>query len=480
MPHQKLAPRFTTHTTQMKGGTVMKKILTLICLMLSLCLLCACNGDTTPPEGNNEHTHTFGEWSQTKPATCTEKGSRTRTCACGESESEETDFAHKWGDWTVTTTAKCNATGEKSRTCLSCGEASTTTVPATGAHAYNVNNVCADCNHALQYTATGINYGDNGDGTCYVSSVDTNIDENVVIPYYHDGKKVTRIGASAFQNIAAMKSVAIPNTVISIGDSAFRSCSGLSTISIPAGVTSIDYNTFYGCSNLTSINIPASVTSIGSSAFSGCSDLTTINIPASVTSIGSSAFSGCNKLIEKEGGVSYVQKWVVDCDSSITSVTLRKNAVGIVGGAFAHCSSLTTVNIPPSVMSIDGNTFYYCSNLATVTFGENSQLQSIGSMAFYHCSKLASINIPANVTSIGSDAFRECSTLTTVTFGENSQLQSISPAAFYACPDLTTVTCDATGWWVSTDFTATSGTAAELNAHNLRSGYSYYHYWKRG
>lgn len=100
---------------------------------------------------------------------------------------------------------------------------------------------------------------------------------------------------------------------------------------------------FSGCSSLTSVAIPNSVTSIGSSAFSGCSSLTSITIPNSVTSIGSDAFQGCDNLIQKEGGVWYVDKWVVDCDISVTNIILRNNTVGISDSAFYGCSSLTSI-----------------------------------------------------------------------------------------------------------------------------------------
>ena len=35
-----------------------------------------------------DHTHTFGEWTVTTPATCTKDGVKTRTCACGETETQ--------------------------------------------------------------------------------------------------------------------------------------------------------------------------------------------------------------------------------------------------------------------------------------------------------------------------------------------------------------------------------------------------------
>lgn len=49
-----------------------------------------------------------------------------------------------------------------------------------------------------------------------------------------------------------------------------------------------------------------------------------------------------------------------------------------------------------------------CYNITSVTFGENSQLTSIGDGAFNWCESLESITIPASVTSIGEWAFVEC------------------------------------------------------------------------
>lgn len=147
--------------------------------------------------------------------------------------------------------------------------------------------------------------------------------------------------------------------------------------------------------------IPSSVTAIKDYALCW-SGLTSITIPDSVTSISERAFSG-TKLIQKENGVSYVDKWVVDCDSSLTQVQLYDNTAGIADSAFGYCDLLTSIVIPDSVVSIGNSAFTECSALSSVTLGGG--IISIGDNAFEDCIALTSISIPNSVTSIGEYAF---------------------------------------------------------------------------
>ncbi|MBE6601550.1 MAG: leucine-rich repeat domain-containing protein [Ruminococcaceae bacterium] len=73
-------------------------------------------------------------------------------------------------------------------------------------------------------------------------------------------------------------------------------------------------------------------------------------------------------LIKKEGGIFYVDKWAIDCDTAVTSVTLRDNTVGIGDFAFSSCSHLESITLPNSVTSIGKYAFYNCSSLTSITF----------------------------------------------------------------------------------------------------------------
>ena len=156
---------------------------------------------------------------------------------------------------------------------------------------------------------------------------------------------LTKIGNSAFYNIAELTSIVIPDGVTSIGIDAFRGCYGLESVTIPYGVTSIDNSAFYECSRLTSVTIPDSVTNLGSWVFNGCSGLTSVTIGNSVQSIGD---------------------WT-----------------------FQSCSGLTSIVIPDSATSIGRDAFWLCTGLESVTIGNG--VEFIGQSAFGSSKNIKSI-----------------------------------------------------------------------------------------
>ena len=81
------------------------------------------------PSGTCEHV--YGEWVVTKAATCTEEGSREKTCTlCGDKVTEEIPAAgHKWNsDYTIDKNPTSSAEGSKSKHCSVCNEKNPSTV----------------------------------------------------------------------------------------------------------------------------------------------------------------------------------------------------------------------------------------------------------------------------------------------------------------------------------------------------------------
>ena len=400
------------------------------CTAAQTCVVCG--AEVMPAKG-----HAFGEWSNTKEPTCTEKGSKERVCVCGEKETEEiaakghtpgaaatctekqictvcnaelaAALGHS-GEWVVVKEATKTEDGLKEKICATCGFKESEVLYATG--------------------SLGLKYGIfSGYDGYRVMSIGTCTDTEIVIPSVYKGKPVTSIGSEAFADCSSLTSVVILDSITSIGSEAFEYCTSLTSVVIPDSVTSIGYDAFEYCTSLTEVYYQGTVEqwleiSFSNSYSNPCINgakfytegelLTELVIPDSVTRIGGSAFSGC---------------------TSLTSVVIPDSVTRIGDYAFYNCSSLTSVVIPDSVTSIGRDAFRGCSSLTSVTIGNG--VTSIGRDAFRGCSSLTSVVIPDSVTSIGESAFYNCRNLTSVTIG--SGVTSIDNDAFKYCYKLVEV-----------------------------------------
>ena len=107
---------------------------------------------------------------------------------------------------------------------------------------------------------------------------------------------VTSIRDGAFAECKKLKTVKLPDSIISIGAGAFAHCSQLTTVNFGNSVRLIDVNTFVFCTSLESVTLPDSIFSIENDAFAHCSQLKTVNLGNSVDSIGERAFADCTIL----------------------------------------------------------------------------------------------------------------------------------------------------------------------------------------
>ena len=255
-------------------------------------------------------------------------------------------------------------------------------------------------------------------------------------------KKDTKIICDwAFEGCTSLRSLVVPESVISIGESAFDGCTSLSSLVIPNRVVSIKGNLFCGwygdliCLSpyfiyennvlfdkdkstiisfrdqaTTSYVIQAGVTSIGDCAFEGCESLSNLVIPNSVTSIGKSAFSF----------------------SSLSSLVIPDSITCIEDGAFEYCESLSSLVIPNSVTSIGDRAFDHCESLHSLIIPDS--VTSIGAWAFQSCRSLTDIVIPDSITSIVTGAFSDCESLKS--FIIPNSVTSIENCAFCGCKSL--------------------------------------------
>ena len=338
---------------------------------------------------------------------------------------------------------------------------------------------------------SGLKYEPNEDGQSYsVSGLSESFKEaELVIPSEYKGKPVTGIGAKAFSNCSNVKSIVIPDSVVSIDEDAIYYCPDLESITvsdgnpnfcsadgilydkpvskmihvpeklggnvtIPDGVTSIDSNMFRVRADLTSVTIGSGVTNIGSSAFDGCAGLTSVVLGNGVESIGDHAFSGCTGLTSITIGsgltsigneafyncgnlsdlyITDIAKW---CGISFEGSSSNPSAQNV----YLNGTLVTDLVIPDGVTSIGNKAFSYWKGLTSVTIPDS--VTRIGNYAFDSCIGLTTITLGNGVTGIGEYAFKSCGNLISVTIGNG--VTKIGKLVFQYSDDLTSITYNGT------------------------------------
>lgn len=113
----------------------------------------------------------------------------------------------------------------------------------------------------------GLEYYPLDDGTYAVDIGNALYLSDIVVPETYNGKDVTVILNMQSEK---MKSITLPDSVISISEKAFKGCTSLENVTIPNSVTSIGEQAFCGCSKIENIIIPSGVENIGYMMFYQC------------------------------------------------------------------------------------------------------------------------------------------------------------------------------------------------------------------
>ncbi len=110
--------------------------------------------------------HTWGEWSETTPATCESKGKQTRTCSvCEQTEEQEIDMlSHQFTSYVSNNDASCTADGTKTAKCDNC-DATDTVADAGTKKSHSFTNYVSGNNASCTADGTKTAKCDNCDET---------------------------------------------------------------------------------------------------------------------------------------------------------------------------------------------------------------------------------------------------------------------------------------------------------------------------
>ncbi|MBR1867727.1 MAG: leucine-rich repeat protein [Clostridia bacterium] len=315
-------------------------------------------------------------------------------------------------------------------------------------------------------------------------AVDYRIPEDVTI--IHDG---------AFQGVETIKSLYIPNSVISIGTNAFYLCTNLEKIRF---ADDFDHDITWGSSvfaggrnvpsKLNDVIFPASITTVGESMFRytqikfvsyenfpgiidigdygfnstaleyidlsknkgfGMSFTNYFDINDPVIHNGRDAFSDCYKLtrVILNSDLVAISASAFDYDSALEEIVIPNSVIEVGMYAFRQ-TGLKNIVIPDSVQYISGGgsedfpagAFTQCRSLEEVTIGTSgaSDIFMIGNnsegFVFASCPNLKKVTLNGTPQYFASSNFRNCPNLSEFVFGEGCQLEQIFDGMFTGLP----------------------------------------------
>lgn len=290
---------------------------------------------------------------------------------------------------------------------------------------------------------------------------------------FESGSIVRTIGWQTLSGCTSLRSITVPDSLVSFDFYACQGCVALEEVVIGEGseLSGIYEGAFFGCSSLESISLPGSVMEIGEYAFFGCTSLAEFPLPenASVRGIYDYAFAGC---------------------LGITEVPALPHLVEIGDFAFAQ-TGITEYTVPATVRTIgassfidsellnlyveEGNLFFKSIDGVLVEYGDTDietaefvifpaarvyllgegksrltaddvsviksmrvgkvkiadSVTSIDEYAFFNCDSLTVVILPEAMTRIDAYAFAYAVALETVELPDS--LSAIGMRAFYAC-----------------------------------------------
>lgn len=345
-------------------------------------------------------------------------------------------------------------------------------------HTLNEESICTVCN-SIVTSRNGVYYEFSDDLTYAIAVASTETESEIVIEQEYLGVPVTAIADRAFSGSEVITSISIHSGITSIGERALHNCKVLNEINVaeenPAYKTiegdlySIDGKTiiqyaigkqqeqvtlndevekianyaFWGCKTMTSVVVPDNVTAVGNYSFSYCSALNELQIGNGVKTIGHDAFYACGlESVTVPNNVISLGGCVFAWNTALKTASIGSGVVSAEDGWFRSCPSIQEIEVSSlnnAYCSKNGNLYtkdgkkliqYTCASQAKEVVVSNG-VEVIGAHAFAKSLNLVSVSLPDSVTEIGASAFAGCELLKDIVIPNS--VTNIGANAFNAC-----------------------------------------------
>ena len=390
-------------------------VLSLVCAMLFAFSFAGCDfgGGKTNNKGdstqNGQTDGTDGSGSSDKDSDKTNGGGDGGNGGGGS-------HTHSWGEWSVTKEANCTEAGSRERICSECDEKATEEIPA--GHTF-FNAKCIVCN-TTQYITSGLDYvyvNLGGQTPTYsLSSLGSSTATDIYIPkeLSQDGHYNVRV------TLGDGRPFAQGEYGNEVAEGRPTKGSRINTLTIATGVRVPKYG-LTGLNNLKTLSLSSNGWLMGS--YEGtmheffCEPNTNYRyaddakLPG-LTQVSKDIPGKANGSIVTFGGY-YMP----------SSLTMLAYTAGLINdGMFANMKTLETIVLPEELpLGGPGTTFAITSSM-------------IGKYAFWNCTALKEITLPTNTTKILWDAFDGCTSLATIT--SPATVTEIGDYAFKGCTAL--------------------------------------------
>ena len=244
----------------------------------------------------------------------------------------------------------------------------------------------------------------NDDGTASIKSY-TGTDTEVIIPSSIDGYKVTGIwGSTGGRNSNGLKknknlkSVTIPEGVVSIGNGAFFEDDNLETINIPSTVTFVGDRSFSGTKWMTNRQNENPLVIVNDLLVDGTKAVGDIALPGNVKEICSRAFSESGITGLNTSNVKIIREFAL-FDSKITNLVVGSAVKEIERSAFVQCRQLENVRIK-GACQLEQCVFSDCTSLKNIeidqmlTLGSSRYTNYEAASIFSCCDSIETLKVP--------------------------------------------------------------------------------------